>query len=321
MRRRQCERYRKERKKNAPKPLGRRRRELSPASSKRKEQTKSLLLSRLPLEIRLQIYEYVLGGELIHLVQIPKRIALVHCQLVNQPGNCQRFCCPPAIAKWPTNYSDNAHMRRPSDNMGYYIFDVQEILRASLSNANFAFLRTCRQVYMEAINIPYSSNIFEVDDLTTLLYFSQTIRSQRLSQIKHLQIRWEFFIPPMQAAAGLHHPQREVSHSDDTWVQFWQTVATKMTGLSHLSLRMEREQGDSNVLEQKWDARWVTPLLKVYSLKTFDLVISTDQIYDESSNENMRVLVQYLRENMCNRVKEVNGHPMRRSSMNRQDLT
>jgi len=58
-------------------PLKRRR--LSSSGETPRSVSNALFLNKLPLEIRLEIYRYVLGGQLLHIVHRPKRLAHMFC--------------------------------------------------------------------------------------------------------------------------------------------------------------------------------------------------------------------------------------------------
>ena len=49
-----------------------------------------------------------------------------------------------------------------------------------------ALLKTCRQTYLEAIDILYTTNTFVLHDIPTLITLSKTIPSQRLNFISNL---------------------------------------------------------------------------------------------------------------------------------------
>ncbi|KAL9030618.1 MAG: hypothetical protein Q9180_006884, partial [Flavoplaca navasiana] len=93
-------------------------------------QPASLLLTRLPPEIRQEIYKYVVGGNLIHILRKGKHLAHVRCTRANLT-DFERGCRPYAAC---TVY----------DEIGAI---------ASTSNGNVALLRTCRAVYAEAVEM------------------------------------------------------------------------------------------------------------------------------------------------------------------------
>lgn len=96
MQRQERERAMREREANRPAPLPARRRELSGSATYRAQGPGCRLLNTLPAEIRLQIWTYVLGGQHLHLLQGPKRVAHIRCSGLQPLPN--RFCCPVSIA-------------------------------------------------------------------------------------------------------------------------------------------------------------------------------------------------------------------------------
>ena len=51
-------------------------------------------------------------------------------------------------------------------------------------------LRTCRQIYSDAISLLYSTAVFKFEDLTSLIFFSKMIRPERLAQIRTVHLVW-----------------------------------------------------------------------------------------------------------------------------------
>lgn len=213
-------RRKKEKWKTDVRPLPRRRNSLSIASSSPSSpsspsnkklkhkippnpQLDCALLTRLPLELRLEIYAYVFGGTVIHLVQIPRRVAHTRCRL-----------------------------RTASDPMR----DCRHAIRIPLyprlgtvATANVALLKTCRKVYTEAAHVLYTANTFDVNRLTTFLDFSRTIIPSQLAAITSLHLSWltsEIIIAPGQP------------DNFRRWTKCWCIIANDMPGLRDLKLCM-----------------------------------------------------------------------------------
>ena len=225
-----------------PKPLPLERRRLStsydPVINK-----DSYLLRRLPLELRRRIYSYVLGGNLLHLVMVPNRVTHICCTSDTRTRPLHT-CCREVVKS----------------------FFIPMPFDAPQSPISLALLRSCRQVYSEAVSILYSDNTFEVVDMGTLWYFSQAIPSQHFAAIRRLHFCWVMICLPFE------HPSTKdpILEPDDdaSYLRFWHLVATKMPGLTELRIL---------ILNPWWvrritmDDSWVGPLKEVRGLRSFEL--------------------------------------------------
>ncbi|KAL4930078.1 uncharacterized protein BDV17DRAFT_48278 [Aspergillus undulatus] len=208
----------------------------------------SPLLSKLPLEIRLMIYEYAFGDEVVHLVQVKDKIRHVRCKNTFSSLDKNRRCCPVTPARWRA--SDLAPVPAPADNAtataasancqsssSMLYPHTHPSLPLSLSNSTTALLATCRTIYAEASSILYKNSTFDVDDLTTFIAFSLSISAANLRSIKRLTIQWT---PVWQPMAGEEHKSSIFSHThnDRLWALFWNRVSM-CTGLEELALSVD----------------------------------------------------------------------------------
>jgi len=111
----------------------------------------------------------------------------------------------------------------------------------------------------------YSTNTFEVNHLENLIYFNQTVRPQHLAMIKYLQVDWDMPFVPVTNPHGLFRRPYDY----ETWMRFWNIVATRLIGLKALDLV---------VTVWLWDAerehKWLQDVAKVRGLKDFVLAIN-----------------------------------------------
>ncbi|KAL4968982.1 uncharacterized protein BDV14DRAFT_210891 [Aspergillus stella-maris] len=187
-------------------------------------QEQSRLLSKLPLEIRLLIYEYVFGQEVVHLVQVKDKIRHVRCHSTSSSLDKNRRCCPLALARWradAASSSDESIAVNAGSNMLYP--HTHPSLPSHLSNSSTSLLRTCRTIYAESSLALYKNSTFDVDDLTTFIAFSLSISPAALHSIKKLTIQWT---PVWQPLAGEEHKSSIFSHThnDRLWALFWERV-------------------------------------------------------------------------------------------------
>lgn len=279
-------------------PLGPvRKRELSQtATVRQKEQEGSPLFSRLPAEIRTVVWQYVLGGQRYHLVQVPKRVGHHRC-LAGKSGDPGRSCCLPAISYWrreigTISYREYLH-RHPGPPLPHASSVGMFTLPPNSDTNILALLRTCQRIYRESINIPYHSNTFDIDDPETLLNLRQTIPRQRLRAIKHLGIYVETQYGPWAEM----HAAPWYGSFDGVWTLMWHTIAHDMTGLEVLQLVIQTGSIFPELSGE--EPPWCNVLRDVKGLKSFQLTVKEGQLtYNEESDENMKLLTQNLRECM-----------------------
>jgi hypothetical protein len=288
----------KERAREAPKPLRlKRRRALSLAKTNASASVGCPLLARLPKEIRLQIWQYVLGsgGCHYHLVHGGGRITHALCQSSNHE-NVNKLpspCCPSSASRACCDKMLMSHICTTDESCIRQSTNVDEVFE-KLPRANSTLLRTCRQIYQDAALLLYSTNIFDVDDLNTFIYWSRTILPSRLAAVRALSISWDIFWPPLTKTDPLGrytfetacpHARLGLRNSDQVWVDFWDIVATKMPGLQDLRIMIGCNPpyygvvdpiiffGKERGLLRDVNALWVKPLLTIRGLKKFELEI------------------------------------------------
>ena len=259
-------------------------------------QTESLFLNRLPTEIRLMIYGYVFGDSAVHLVHIENRIRHVRCE--ERYPSLQRHrhtCCPVTVARWRGVNGRGGRGHR--DHLLYPHTHTQ--LPENLTDSNLSLLRTCRQIYAEAVDIPYSNLVFDVDDLHTWIYFCRNICPDRLSTIRHLTVQYSIFWDPMTGS----EPWSSVyshSHNDTIWEEFWRLLASPQQLKSLVDLRVVLNYADfptsteAMVKKLSLDSGWVAPVLKIRSLKFFDLRITSKK--DNPISNDAAAVVETLRD-------------------------
>ena len=201
----------------------------------------SLLLQRLPIELRILIYSHVIGNDRFRLITIPWKVVAALDIDGNLSMNQEHF----------TVTNEIVHTKRFP------------------SNGN-ALLMTCRQVYSEAVDLLYSSNTFVLHDLHTLETFAKSVPPQRLNAIRKLEI---YYSPvasiPYQHEWGKHY---DLPHDLD-WI--WEIV-TGMQGLRKLGIVLEAYS--SLILDDEdreaCEVRRLKPLLQLRGLSTFSLELT-----------------------------------------------
>ncbi|KAI4108834.1 MAG: hypothetical protein L6R37_000832 [Teloschistes peruensis] len=195
-------------------------------------------LERLPPEIREEIYHYVVGGSLNHIVRKGKHLGHVRCKL-DCPSDFNRRCRP--AARYP------------------YYPEFENL--CFTSNGNLALLRTCKQIYGESVQLMYKRNAFDFDHQDLFLFFASSILPQRLAEISRLHLTLDL--------ALAIKPFRGPKPAPSAWNSLWQIIGQEMLGLKYLYLRLTGEQ--TLPLPTTQVEQWMEPILALRGLKNFHL--------------------------------------------------
>ena len=190
----------------------------------------SSFLGRLPLELRNYIYEYVLGGrKILRLVMTPKGIIR------------------------PTIRQSSASQYAEANQGG--------LVHPQL-------LRTCRQIYNEALGIMYASNVFAVKEGYFPFFAADLyVLPQRMNSMRHLQVQWFFDL-------DLYHTRRgDESYNGHSWRLFWHLVTEEMKSLETLDMRFVYRAQFDWAEELLIDVPWIKPLRKVKRLEDVKIEI------------------------------------------------
>lgn len=202
-------------------------------------QEQCALLSKLPLDIRLIIYEMVLGGSFFHVTTNDSKTRILSHACKRTPGfhSDDHQAC----------FSIASTERRPSS--------------APREDYPFAtgllpLLVTCRRIYSEAIDTLYSANAIEFwENRVALRFLKQTLPPQRLRSIRHF--RWDMQIP--------HHPNINARSRRD-WSDLFRFFANEMTGLQHLYLKLKKNHPIEAEIARTSDEEadgWIRPMVEM----------------------------------------------------------
>lgn len=230
-----------------PSPLPPSRKNLSQTSLILHPQPSCPLFTTLPPEIRQRIYDYVLGGGIIHLTHISKSMKCTYLDSTERQINDEE----PPTGKFPLQMPANLDWEDERNRIPK---------GGQFSSLSISLLQTCHAIYAEATPILYKSNNFSMASPLVLRYLKDyTLRPQRLAEIRHLQlVPWVYFDDP-----ELHLKRGHEPYDKETWLNFWAIVAEM--DLMSLGLLVEYwgKEEDCTL-----DADWIQPLLKVKGLKS-----------------------------------------------------
>ncbi|ESZ98372.1 hypothetical protein SBOR_1250 [Sclerotinia borealis F-4128] len=144
------------------------------------QQGGSSFFAMLPKEVRVMIYEWVLGGRLLHIVRRGEMLGHVACKC---DGNSEMAgiireedACVAAECRGVKILGGSGVHERVGEASGGFI----------------PLLRVCRRIYSEAIPILYSSNTFNFDSMECFISFSNEIIPHRFDAIQSLTLSFAF---------------------------------------------------------------------------------------------------------------------------------
>ncbi|KAL6708589.1 hypothetical protein ACN47E_002570 [Coniothyrium glycines] len=207
-------------------------------------QSQSMFFARLPLELRKQVYEYVMGEATIHLTLGAKK-------------KFRHFVC-----------EDRAPRER--ECACRVLVGGRESER--LNAACVRLLRVCRRMYSESIAHLYRPHAFSLLHVTHLLYLPTRVPSQRLCQIRTLRLRWAIRALPYLRRG----PSNRIAYREDTenWERGWAILAG-MTGLRDLYVVLV-DPSPQQMWERNWlelEGRLLQPVKEVTKPNRFELVL------------------------------------------------
>ncbi|KAE8132493.1 hypothetical protein BDV38DRAFT_261120 [Aspergillus pseudotamarii] len=169
-------------------------------------QVQSDLLAKLSPELRLMIWEMVLGGMRIHIVQRPdRRMSHVLCPLTNTCDICRGDLPQPVKG------------------------------RARTIGNLLALPMTCRQIHCESIYMLYTMNTFEFSNTWSLTYLRPTIPPDLWDAIREVELRWAFpghWLPSKDPVKTVYF-----SAGRQQWVETCKAL-TRMKGLQSFTLQL-----------------------------------------------------------------------------------
>lgn len=199
------------------------------------EQMDCLLFSKLPYDLRVIIYEMVLGGMVLHLsAQSPRSRILHHiCQTpekVREEGS-HHIC---------SGYSTKCPSSAPRETYPQ-------------ASGLLPLLASCRRIYSEAVHVLYSTNTFEfTQNFAAFTFLKVMLPPQRLASLRNFRLHMR--IP--------RHPATNKRAMRD-WQNLWAFFANETTGLRGLYIELQMLQPMEEQIEATADeesVEWMCPI-------------------------------------------------------------
>ncbi|OBT85286.1 hypothetical protein VE02_06534 [Pseudogymnoascus sp. 03VT05] len=241
-------------------------------------QLASGLLSRLPIELRLRIYDDVLGHRKVH-VAFEFRPREYRTGMKKEHLEWRWWHC---ICTWDQTEDDghrsfwwdgcrrgrtqggNQNERGPPNGM------------MGKLKLDFAILLTCRQVYSEAIDILYSTTTFDFGTRQLLCNFPSLVLPQRFALISAIEMQWEFVNLGASVITAKH---RQLYH--DMWA-----MLAGMPNLRHLKIAVGAQECP-NPAPADLKEVWLGPLKQLGKMDVFEVLVPSSyarHLSDEGSD-------------------------------------
>ncbi|MCJ1436088.1 hypothetical protein MMC27_005466 [Xylographa pallens] len=186
------------------------------------DQVHSSLL-QLPGEIRMMIYREVLGGKNVHITHFDRRLG--HIKMMKQGDkemDVKEF--------WRQECMEYQYWDEESEDVPTN-FDEQHRID---SGGFTSLIKTCRKVYIEAINILYVQNDFYTRQADSIVHLYNTVLPHRLNLISSLHIYRSF---PSALYQSEDNKDQLAPYDEATWEETWRIIAG-MKGLHILRVTL-----------------------------------------------------------------------------------
>ena len=188
---------------------------------------------RLPLEVKTRIYEFVCGGQTIHIVSnlaLSRRVFLSHylcCEELSEEETQEKFDTSQAAWYAPETADRHEHCAAHSvSNFQSSTYSPdRKPCRLLTEKFETNVLHCCRQMYLESRFVPYYANTFCFDSAKALNQFCREIPEQYRAAIRSLQVE-------LRVSVG----GGEYKHK---WNIAFHTVTTSLKHLQRLYINIE----------------------------------------------------------------------------------
>lgn len=278
----------------APPPLPARERRLSITKNEpdattpvtTSNQPQSRFFSLLPKEIRLQIYEHVLGGRLLHL-------GFEDDDLMRAPYLRRYPCLSGDDASTWDHTSCWGRRNTPSEKLLPLLQSCRLVcVPFPLSRTNsplVAFLTTQEKPhsYTEAIPLLYTANTFSFKDSDCLKYLPTLIPPQRFDAIRSLKLHWH-----------LRGYPSEDPTAKENYDEIWRIIAS-MPRLRELRVQLAMHSRPHISFWRANEAVWLAPLKDFKELEVFELDMPQSTLAQPRATMELPSVSFLLQRHLC----------------------
>ena len=189
---------------------------------KARENAESPLL-RLPVELKTRIYEYVCGGQTVHIDWRHRRFHHHLCKTCLSEEEAQKeFDASEEV--WYARETADRHLRCCTDH-----YDctrcTDSLSHLGCAKLDIRLLLCCRQLYLESNIVPYYANTFSFGSVDSLTNFCRLTPKKYRIAIRSLHVRLLF------RSGGYYKPQ--------DWHKAFKSVTTSLKALQRLHITIE----------------------------------------------------------------------------------
>jgi hypothetical protein len=222
-------------------------------------QEQSMLFSRLPIEVRKMVYEYVMGEEVVHLTLGAKR-------------KFGHFICP-----GPRSPATSRAKEQSDCECKILVGGVA--LATKLDPACLRLLKVCRRMYHETLPHLYTPHTFSLLHPTHLLYLPTRLPSTHLTKIRALHLRMPIrALPYFRRVMDLRKGFQRLAYPEDTanWIRTWEILADMgKGGLRDLRV-VVLDKSPDGIWEQQWlglEEKLLERVKEVHGVRKFVVVL------------------------------------------------
>ncbi|TGO26260.1 hypothetical protein BPAE_0063g00290 [Botrytis paeoniae] len=139
----------------------------------------STFFGLLPSEVRMEIYKWVLGGRVLHIIRRKDKLGHVVCKCDRRDsdvGTREEDACIVAGCRGVKIPGGSGVHERVGEGSGSLL----------------QLLQVCRRIYSEAISLLYSTNTFNFDSMEAFISFSNEILPRRFDSITSVTLDFSF---------------------------------------------------------------------------------------------------------------------------------
>lgn len=198
-------------------------------------------LLRLPSELKDQIYELVLGGQLLHIYKKEGKISHHLCQEEISEIKTQEIFST-SEESWFSTAIEERHTACPGTPAKYYHGIYHR--KKDSTQLDLALLSCCRQIYQEARPISFSTNTFSFtdawgsDSISHSIFFSGIIPLTR--------VETQLFIRRLHLDIVIH-----LELDEESWNQRFRDIAKEFKSLQHFYIGIAQ-----NPIEYSYVKTW-----------------------------------------------------------------
>ncbi|TGO64020.1 hypothetical protein BCON_0009g00290 [Botryotinia convoluta] len=139
----------------------------------------STFFGMLPSEVRMEIYKWVLGGRVLHIIRRKDKLGHVVCRCDRRDSDVrtrEEDACIVAGCRGVKIPGGSGVHERVGEGSGSLL----------------QLLQVCRRIYSEAISLLYSTNTFNFDSMESFISFSNEILPRRFDSITSVTLDFSF---------------------------------------------------------------------------------------------------------------------------------